>query len=285
MKEQLEQLLQERVDVYISGSAERAECTRASRKLESLRERSAEIVNVKAGGMVKSVRQEQRNITIDYDVHYKYLIKQKELLYLEEEIEHRQAVFEGNRMVMDDVQPVLFSSAESEEAEGEDVRAVYTYNRLKAVQYAERWWNEFNPGYKKFQDDCTNFISQCLRAGGAPVWGQPQRQRGWWYTGKTWSYSWAVAHSLKLYLGRSKGLKTRMVSKPEELTYGDIICYDFEGDGRYNHNTIVTGRDAYGMPLVNAHTTNSRMRYWKYEDSTAYTPRIKYAFFKIVTDS
>ena len=38
----------------------------------------------------------------------------------------------------------------------------------------------------------------------------------------------------------------------------------------------------YGMPLVNAHTYNSRMRYWAYEDSSAYTPNIKYKFFTIV---
>ena len=71
---------------------------------------------------------------------------------------------------------------------------------------------------------------------------------------------------------------------PLYLMLGDIICYDFEGDGRFNHNTIVTGKDEYGNPLVNAHTTNSRMRYWNYEDSTAYTPNIQYKFFHIITD-
>jgi hypothetical protein len=46
----------------------------------------------------------------------------------------------------------------------------------------------------------------------------------------------------------------------------------------------VTGKDASGMPLVNAHTYNSRMRYWAYEDSTAYTPNIKYKFLSITDD-
>lgn len=62
---------------------------------------------------------------------------------------------------------------------------------------------------------------------------------------------------------------------------GDVICYDFEGDGRWNHTTIVVAKDADGMPLVNANTYNSRMRYWAYEDSTAYTPNMKYTFFHI----
>ena len=45
--------------------------------------------------------------------------------------------------------------------------------------------------------------------------------------------------------------------------------------------TFVVDNDEKGYPLVNAHTTNSRMRYWVYEDSTAWTPEIKYKFFHI----
>lgn len=39
------------------------------------------------------------------------------------------------------------------------------------------------------------------------------------------------------------------------------------------------------MPLVNAQTYDSRMRYWSYEDSTAYTPSIRYTFFHILDDA
>ena len=74
----------------------------------------------------------------------------------------------------------------------------FSYDRLAAVQYAERWWNDYNPQYRKFTVDCTNFISQCLLAGGAPMHGAPVRERGWWYQGDNWSFSWAVAHSLKM---------------------------------------------------------------------------------------
>lgn len=70
-------------------------------------------------------------------------------------------------------------------------------------------------------------------------------------------------------------------SSPEQLVPGDIICYDFDGNGRFQHNTIVVAKDPNNMPLVNAHTTDSSMRYWAYEDSTAYTPQIRYAFFHI----
>jgi hypothetical protein len=98
-----------------------------------------------------------------------------------------------------------------------------------------------------------------------------------------WSYSWSVANAMRWHLSGSKsGLTAKEVERPEDLLLGDVICYDFQGDGRFDHTTIVVAKDKDGMPLVNAHTQNSRMRYWAYEDSTAYTPNIKYKFFSIV---
>ena len=115
------------------------------------------------------------------------------------------------------------------------------------------------------------------------MWGKPNRSKGWWIEGKSnWSFSWTVAHAFMLMLKAASW--TKEVKNPSQLMIGDIICYDFEGDGRFNHNTIVTGMDEYGYPLVNAHTTNSRMRYWNYEDSTAYTPNIQYKYFHIITN-
>ena len=42
-----------------------------------------------------------------------------------------------------------------------------TYNPLKAVQYANQWWNKRNPKFQSYGfGDCANFVSQCLVAGG-----------------------------------------------------------------------------------------------------------------------
>ncbi|MDR6226812.1 amidase domain-containing protein [Desmospora profundinema] len=157
------------------------------------------------------------------------------------------------------------------------------YNRMRAVQYAEMWWNGANPRYQKFDDNCTNFISQCIHAGGIPMDFSNRRDRGWWYRGsrENWSYSWAVANALKNYLDRGGTPKAVRVGSPQELQPGDVICYDFNGDGRWQHNTIVTAFDPMGMPLVNAHTVNSRHRYWDYRDSYAWTPQCKYSFYHI----
>jgi len=160
------------------------------------------------------------------------------------------------------------------------------YNRVKAVEYANIWWNSYNPRFKVFEDDCTNFVSQCLWAGGAPF-SFGERSRGWWYKGEgntaNWSFSWAVAHSLRWYLANSNsGLRATEVANPRDLELGDVICYDFDGDGKWQHNSIVTAKSLNGFPLVNAHTVNSRNRDWSYESSTSWTERIKYKFYHIV---
>lgn len=163
------------------------------------------------------------------------------------------------------------------------------YDRELVRQYAERYWNSYNPQFLHFDVDCSNYVSQCMLAGGLRMDETGRRESGWWYKGRSgnrelWSFSWAVAHALQVYLGgkRSGGLQVEAVDSPQQLAVGDVICYCWEGDGRYGHSTIVTGFDPKGMPLVHAHTVNSRNRYWDYSDSYAWTERTKYRFFHIM---
>ncbi|MEH7179675.1 amidase domain-containing protein [Neobacillus vireti] len=286
MDQSLQKLFEARIEQFVSKSKRQSgNYEKAERKLESFAKRSADIVKVKARGGILNQSFDGDYQTTIYRVHYQYLIKQRGTLYQEEEVEVRMCTFFNNDLIMDEEVNPYENQPELEiEVVGEqEERISYQYNRIKAVQYAERWWNSYNPAYKSFENNCTNYISQCLHAGGAPMRGYPTRGTGWWLRNNNWSYSWTVAHSLRLYLANSKsGLRAREMSSPDQLLLGDVICYDFEGDGRFNHNTIVTGKDAYGMPLVNANTYNSRMRYWAYEDSSAYTPNMKYKFFTIV---
>lgn len=162
------------------------------------------------------------------------------------------------------------------------------YHRDLAVAYADRWWNESNPEYEEFEVNCTNYISQCLFAGRAPMDYTGRRETGWWYKGRDngkewWSYSWAVSNALYAFLSgkRSSGLRAESVAAPEQLSLGDVIVYDWNGDGRFQHSTIVTAFDVDGMPLVNANTVASRHRYWDYRDSYAWTEQTQYRFFHI----
>jgi len=162
------------------------------------------------------------------------------------------------------------------------------YRRDLAAAYADRWWDEGNPSYELFDVNCTNYVSQCIFAGNAPMNYTGTRGSGWWYKGRAkgqelWSYSWAVSNALTQYLStaRKSGLRAEQVQSAGQLQLGDVITYDWTGDGRYQHSTIVTAFDAAGQPLVNANTVASRHRYWDYRDSYAWTGRTRYRFFHI----
>lgn len=288
MREQLHEHLMKRVNQCVTNRRTKT-CEKIEKKKESLANRKGEIVKVKATGKIINLREELEAGKVSYQVHFQYLINHKGDLYMEEEVEERVAEFYKDVLVKD--QEVTINDLGDKAAPLTDIteikqeRSFFTYDRLQAVKYAERWWNDFNPAYKKFDVDCTNYISQCLHAANAPMLGYPNRSKGWWMRSNNWSYSWTVANSMRIYLPNAKiGLRAKVVSEPGELKLGDVICYDFQGDGRFDHTTIVTAKDADGMPLVNAHTANSRMRYWAYEDSTAYTPNIKYKFLHILDD-
>lgn len=255
----------------------------------SLRLRNTNSEIEKAIGRTKVIRIEEKreDRVIDYRLHIQWLLRQSERFYLEERIEDRQAVLRGRSIVADGLKTPFVKNEEGAlpPAPGKDAEERNSrgpYNRLNAVRYAEVWWNQRNPGFPKMENDCTNFISQCLFAGGLPMNGQPIRNRGWWQQQANWSFSWAVANNLRWYLSRSGNIiGAAEADKPDKLVPGDVICYDFEGDGRWNHNTIVTALDPSGQPLVNAHTYDARHRDWSYTDSPAWTDRIQYKFFHI----
>ncbi|WP_416149061.1 amidase domain-containing protein [Salipaludibacillus sp. HK11] len=264
------------------------------RKKNQLNFRDAKVLKNIIHGQVISYEARSSREIVDYLLTMEFLIIQKKKIYLETQQQARRAVIEGGLLIDDYLvqgegscdqklgMNYIHKGLKSEKNDRFSNKR-YGYDRLEAIKYAERWWNDYNPAYKNFTDDCTNYISQCVKAGGAPMRGNPDRNIGWWYSGNQWSFSWTVAHSFRWYLsGSNKGLRAIEVSSPKELLKGDVICYDFNGNGTWQHTTIVVDKDSEKMPLVNAHTTNSRMRYWMYEDSSAWTPSIQYKFFHII---
>jgi hypothetical protein len=81
------------------------------------------------------------------------------------------------------------------------------YNRGNADAYADKWATSTNSNYPTYGEDCTNFVSQALSAGGYPFIGsQPcpwcnssddSQWWGYWFLGH-WFHtnSWAVAGDL-----------------------------------------------------------------------------------------
>lgn len=290
----------------------RQQASRTSRRILSLRSET--------GMRIRSIDETDRQAVIEVELRRSIDYEQRSRSFREDRLETEVITLskQGSRWLIAAIEPAIterryphaatppFVPTESERTDRAAIRSLpylnqrvlqanapepvnrnAYYDRAKARQYAETWWNSANPQYSHFEVDCTNFVSQCLVAGGAPMNYTGRRESGWWYQGRVdnrelWSYSWAVAHSLQAYLASSRGgLRAETADSPMRLAIGDVICYDWDGDGRYQHNTIVTGFDAAGMPLVNAHTTESRMRYWDYRDSYAWTPNTRYRFFHI----
>lgn len=189
--------------------------------------------------------------------------------------------WDGNSVV-DDTREVVVNAPLRLPAERANSQRVY--DRLRATRYADVWWDSANPRYPKFSDDCTNYISQCLHAGGIPMVGEGDRNRGWWMkststTSNQWSYSWTSSNALYRFVRKSVG--GELVSQANELKMGDLIFYDWDGRGSYHHTTVVTEFDHAGEPLVNAHTDDSFHRPYLYYDSRAWTSSTRYAFVHI----
>lgn len=256
------------------------------RKKEMLENRQAQVVKSAINGRVLDHHTVNKEEHINFRQHLSLFIQHGNHRYLEEQDFEKNVIFQGEVLKEARIVEQEGSNGESKQISLTDAskeRAKFHYDRDAVVNYANKWWNDYNPAYPKFEvNDCTNYVSQCIRAGGAPMSHIGEKSKGWWCKGKACSYSWSVANALMLYLSsEGNSLNAVQVEDPSQLTLGDVICYDWDGDGKWNHNSIVTGKDWDDMPLVNAHTVNSRNRYWSYEDSPAFTENTLCVFFHI----
>ncbi|GAE25742.1 hypothetical protein JCM9140_1751 [Halalkalibacter wakoensis JCM 9140] len=196
------------------------------KKLAMNKKRGAEIVKSYVEGDITRTSTFEDYQYVDYKQHNEYLIKINDHVYMEEQIEYRRATFFQDELINDEMIEVEEQEREAIKVE-EMLRETSadepkrSYNRREAVRYAERWWDDYNPEYKKFTNNCTNFISQCLHAGGAKMSGHPDRSKGWWFRSNNWSFSWSVAHAFRWYLsGSNAGLRGEEKESASELELG-----------------------------------------------------------------
>ena len=146
------------------------------------------------------------------------------------------------------------------------------YTGWLAQSYANQWVDNYvqlrNPNYVYFENDCTNFVSQSLRAGG---WrntsvGSPSSDLYWYYVSSTqYSQTWSVAHSL--YRRFANGYESwygGFVITPSTMKarIGDIIFADWTCDGYIDHSMIVTATTSAGDPYVSYHSTDRENLAW-----------------------
>jgi Putative amidase domain len=151
---------------------------------------------------------------------------------------------------------------------------ITTYDRAKAVEYAGKYWNSFNPKYRNFeqvlgvinQGDCTNYASQVLYEGGGWTFINGMVQADdttWWYNpdpaipvsrwGDSQSNSWSAAPNLFAFF-KNHPERAKPVNQSSLLRPGDIVQVDLNHGEGLSHTMVVTLRKDNGTIFLAAHT-------------------------------
>ena len=130
------------------------------------------------------------------------------------------------------------------------------YDREAAVRYADKWWDSRNPAFPVVRCRLYEFCFTMF----ACRWGTDAGLSKSWKgmvdpRGNVEFQLVGVTFAALVFSDFEKRIDGNTSFISQELGLGDVIGYDFEGDGRFDHSTIVTAKVA-GVPLVNAHTFN-----------------------------
>lgn len=129
------------------------------------------------------------------------------------------------------------------------MKELMPYNREMAVNYAKTWALGRNPTYQDYEQwggDCTNFISQCIKAGKIPFdnTGNDIMKKWYWYSDSKRTPSWTAAEAFYKYIignnnenTDSFGVYARMANY-NELELGDLVQLVY--GGKAYHNMIIT---------------------------------------------
>ncbi|MEK6752199.1 MAG: amidase domain-containing protein [Chloroflexota bacterium] len=140
----------------------------------------------------------------------------------------------------------------------------HPYLRDDAVEYATSHINDYNPNYPDYNSgddalpwgDCTNFVSQAIYEGGdasmaiPSILPQPSTdgQVGWYLlNGLQHASAWSDVNKLHEFIVDPISIPTAgWTEGPEgcdagffDLMLGDVIQYDWTGDGFWDHAVIV----------------------------------------------
>ncbi|MFI0802339.1 Putative amidase domain-containing protein [Amycolatopsis lurida] len=122
-------------------------------------------------------------------------------------------------------------------------------DRQTAVRYARTFALSYNPAYERFGNDCTNFASQVMRAGGWPDVGRPgpDGDDKWFqYNVVSHSRTWAIAHEF-FFFGYLHSKRLRHYAGETPLI-ADLIFVDWAWggvpDAHLDHTMIITENPA-----------------------------------------
>lgn len=134
--------------------------------------------------------------------------------------------------------------------------AEYPLNLHAEIEYARKWAYSRNPRYYNFDaigGDCTNYISQCIHAGGAVM--NYTKDTGWYYSSPdSRSAAWTGVEYFYRFMITSKGIGPFGINVPlSEVRPGDVI--QLGNSSRFYHTLLVVSISG-GMPFVTAHTVD-----------------------------
>lgn len=171
------------------------------------------------------------------------------------------------------------------------VSPVLAYDHGAAQRYADKYVLSPNTNYNFYNDnDCANFVSQCLTEGGLPWVGSRAGVTGWAPYLSTWTTANGLKTHMKEYLGATllgRWRKTAGYNSHGIYYYGyvnnsnniagwgsEVVFYDWTDDGHMDHAAIVVGTNSpfystntgiTSLPigdLIDAHSNPRKHQYW-----------------------
>lgn len=137
------------------------------------------------------------------------------------------------------------------------IEAGASFSRSAAANYALQYWSNYNPSYRSFSPtDCTNFVSQAMRAGGwTDNLGWYQSSSNWWYNSSNQTWTWVNADMWGDFTYNYP--RASIAAYVSDLRVGDVLEADWEGDGTIDHAMVVTSKSATDIYLT-YHSNNQK---------------------------
>lgn len=147
------------------------------------------------------------------------------------------------------------------------------YNREAARNYADSWCRGRNSIYNcSFTNDCQNFLSQVLNAGGLPQLWCADRWNSvcWWFTScSDHSVSWVNVPTFNAHAQYWNGVRFSLRPSFWYLGAGDPILANWPGGASWDHAAVYMGegiawegtKQGQYCQLRSQHTTD-RCRVW-----------------------
>lgn len=135
------------------------------------------------------------------------------------------------------------------------------YDYAAMATYAETYWKNYNPAYRSFNavgGDCTNYLSQVLKAGGWTTVTSSTRSTAPGTTARPRRPTPGSASTSGPGSPRPPGVPP--LANVYQMDIGDVMQMDFDKDGSKDHSMITSYRSSGGVPYLTYHDADTYRR-------------------------